>query len=128
MFGTILLFVCFILIGAWISSKNKGKMLRSMNNSRKKTKAEKRAANSGSPETEKSITQRLASLTDPDQWRAAKEQQDDVEHLHAVNVDSCESKLESLKTLYDAGILSREEYDQRVAKTKARHAHGTGEQ
>ena len=33
-------------------------------------------------------------------------------------MDSCEDRLESLKVLYDAGILDREEYAQRVARVK----------
>lgn len=32
-----------------------------------------------------------------------------------------EGRLESLKVLYDAGILDREEYTQRVARVKSRH-------
>ena len=39
----------------------------------------------------------------------------------AAGVDSCEGRLESLKVLYDAGILDREEYTQRVARVKSRH-------
>ena len=57
-------------------------------------------------------------------WSEARKQQDDAEHLHSVHVDSCEGRLQSLKVLYEAGILEREEYLQRVARTKARHAHG----
>ena len=38
-----------------------------------------------------------------------------------AGVDSCEGRLESLKVLYDAGILDREEYTQRVARVKSRH-------
>ena len=56
-----------------------------------------------------------------EQWRAAKQKQDDAEQLHAIHIDSCESKLESLRVLYDAGILDREEYAQRVARVKAKH-------
>ena len=37
-------------------------------------------------------------------------------------MDSCEDRLESLKVLYDAGILDREEYAQRVARVKRQHA------
>ena len=36
--------------------------------------------------------------------------------------DSGEDRLESLKVLYDAGILDREEYAQRVARVKRQHA------
>ena len=57
-----------------------------------------------------------------EQWRAAKAQQDDAERLHAVHVDSCESKLESLRVLHEAGILDNVEYAERVARTKAKHA------
>ena len=56
-----------------------------------------------------------------EQWRAAKRKQEDAEQLHAIHIDSCESKLESLRVLYDAGILDREEYAQRVARVKAKH-------
>ena len=56
-------------------------------------------------------------------WRAAKEQQDDAEQLHAIHIDSCESKLESLRVLYEAGILDKEEYADRVIRTKAKHEH-----
>ncbi|MBE7004802.1 MAG: hypothetical protein E7425_11110 [Ruminococcaceae bacterium] len=56
-----------------------------------------------------------------EQWRAAKVQQDDAERLHSIHVDTCESKLESLRVLYDAGILDREEYAQRVARIKSKH-------
>ncbi len=57
-------------------------------------------------------------------WSAAKRQQDDAEQVHAVHMDSCESKLQSLRTLYEAGILDREEYAQRVARVKAAHRSG----
>ena len=65
--------------------------------------------------------QKRAHMAQAAQWRAAKQQQDDAERLHAVHVDSCESKLESLRILYEAGILDREEYAQRVARTKEKH-------
>ena len=51
----------------------------------------------------------------------ARRQQADSLRVHAVGVDSCEGRLESLKVLYDAGILDREEYTQRVARVKSRH-------
>ncbi len=41
-------------------------------------------------------------------------------------MDSCEDRLESLKVLYDAGILDREEYAQRVARVKRQHAQSRG--
>ena len=53
--------------------------------------------------------------------RWARRQQADSLRVHAVGVDSCEGRLESLKVLYDAGILDREEYTQRVARVKSRH-------
>ena len=40
--------------------------------------------------------------------------------------DSGEDRLESLKVLYDAGILDREEYAQRVARVKQAHAQSRG--
>ena len=49
-------------------------------------------------------------------WAEARRQQAD-------SLDSCEGRLESLKVLYDAGILDREEYTQRVARVKAQHSH-----
>ena len=51
----------------------------------------------------------------------ARRQQADALRVHAEGVDSCEGRLESLKVLYDAGILDREEYTQRVARVKSRH-------
>ena len=68
--------------------------------------------------------EKRAGMAQAEKWRAAKEQQDDAEQLHAIHIDSCESKLESLRVLYEAGILDSEEYAQRVARTKAKHAHG----
>ena len=56
-------------------------------------------------------------------WAEARRQQADSLRVHAAGVDSCESRLESLKVLYDAGILDREEYVQRVARVKAQHSH-----
>ena len=54
-------------------------------------------------------------------WAEARRQQADSLRVHAAGVDSCEGRLESLKVLYDAGILDREEYAQRVARVKSRH-------
>ena len=65
-----------------------------------------------------------AWMAQSERWRAAKQQQDDAEQLHAVHVDSCESKLESLRVLYEAGILDKEEYADRVIRTKATHERG----
>ena len=56
-------------------------------------------------------------------WAEARRQQADSLRVHAAGVDSCEGRLESLKVLYDAGILDREEYAQRVARVKAQHSH-----
>lgn len=77
--------------------------------------------------TQRSVSaQKREAAVRPEQWRTAKAQQDDARQVHSINMDSCESKLESLKTLYDAGVLDREEYAQRVARVKAKHAHGAG--
>ncbi len=64
---------------------------------------------------------RRAQMAQTELWRAAKAQQDDAEQVHSVHMDSCESRLDSLRVLYDAGILDREEYAQRVARVKAKH-------
>ena len=56
-------------------------------------------------------------------WAEARRQQADSLRVHAAGVDSCEGRLESLKVLYDAGILDRDEYTQRVARVKAQHSH-----
>lgn len=55
-------------------------------------------------------------------WAVARKKQADSGEVHAVHMDSCEERLESLKVLYDAGILDREEYAQRVARVKRQHA------
>ena len=55
-------------------------------------------------------------------WEAARKKQADRGEVHSVHMDSCEDRLESLKVLYDAGILDREEYAQRVARVKKAHA------
>ena len=55
-------------------------------------------------------------------WEAARRKQADRGEVHSVHMDSCEDRLESLKVLYDAGILDREEYAQRVARVKRQHA------
>ena len=67
--------------------------------------------------------QKRAQAARAEEWRAAKRQQDDAQQLHSVGMDSCEGKLESLRVLYEAGILDREEYAQRVSRVKAKH-HG----
>ncbi len=65
--------------------------------------------------------QKRAQMRDAGQWIEAKRQQDDARQLHSIRMDTCEGKLESLRVLYDAGILDREEYAQRVARVKSRH-------
>lgn len=55
-------------------------------------------------------------------WEIARKKQADSGEVHSVHMDSCEDRLESLKVLYDAGILDREEYAQRVARVKRQHA------
>ena len=69
------------------------------------------------------VMQAAQSERAPDvlRWAAAKEQQDDAAQLHSVHIDSCESKLESIRVLYEAGILDREEYAQRKARILAKH-------
>ena len=59
-------------------------------------------------------------------WEAARRRQADRGEVHSVHMDSCEDRLESLKVLYDAGILDREEYAQRVARVKKAHAQSRG--
>ncbi len=54
-------------------------------------------------------------------WADARKKQSDAALVHGVHIDSCEGRLESLKVLYDAGILDREEYAQRVSRVKAQH-------
>ena len=55
-------------------------------------------------------------------WELARKKQADRGEVHAVHMDSCADRLESLKILYEAGILDREEYAQRVARVKRQHA------
>ena len=59
-------------------------------------------------------------------WEIARRKQADSGEVHSVHMDSCEDRLESLKVLYDAGILDREEYAQRVARVKRQHAQSRG--
>ena len=59
-------------------------------------------------------------------WEIARRKQADSGEVHSVHMDSCEDRLESLKVLYDAGILDREEYAQRVARVKKAHAQSKG--
>lgn len=59
-------------------------------------------------------------------WEIARRKQADSGEVHSVHMDSCEDRLESLKVLYDAGILDREEYAQRVARVKKAHAQSRG--
>ena len=55
-------------------------------------------------------------------WDLARKKQANRGEVHSVHMDSCEDRLESLKVLYDAGILDREEYAQRVARVRKAHA------
>ena len=55
-------------------------------------------------------------------WELARKKQADRSEVHAVHMDSCADRLESLKILYEAGILAREDYAQRVARVKKAHA------
>lgn len=73
------------------------------------------SAGTGAEEHRRSIEKR---------WAEARRRQEDAVRLHAASVDSCEGRLESLKVLYDAGILDRDEYAQRVERVKALHSHG----
>ena len=59
-------------------------------------------------------------------WELARKKQNDSGEVHSVHMDSCEDRLENLKVLYDAGILDREEYAQRVARVKKAHAQSRG--
>ena len=59
-------------------------------------------------------------------WEIARRKQADSGEVHSVHMDSCEDRLENLKVLYDAGILDREEYAQRVARVKQAHAQSRG--
>ncbi|MBQ2606876.1 MAG: hypothetical protein II587_02060 [Oscillospiraceae bacterium] len=92
-------------------------------------KNRKRRAEMGDTPKKKNVTPRQAKtlrreqMRSSEQWRRAKEQQDDAELVHSVSMDSCEGRLESLKVLYNAGILDRQEYEQRVARVKAKHEH-----
>ena len=55
-------------------------------------------------------------------WELARKKQADRSEVHSVHMDSCADRLESLKILYEAGILDHEEYAQRVARVKKAHA------
>ena len=56
-------------------------------------------------------------------WAEARRKQEDALLVHSAGVDSCEGRLESLKVLYGAGILDREEYRERVARVRSQHSH-----
>lgn len=58
-------------------------------------------------------------------FASARTKQSNADTVHAVHIDSCEGRLESLRVLYDAGILDREEYQQRVARVRAQHSEST---
>lgn len=79
------------------------------------------ASEDTSSPVERIRAQKREQMARVEQWRAAKTQQDDAQQLHSIKMDTCESKLESLRVLYDAGILDREEYASRVARVKAKH-------
>ena len=66
------------------------------------------------------------NLAAQERKRIARRKQADSGEVHSVHMDSCEDRLESLKVLYDAGILDREEYAQRVARVKKAHAQIRG--
>ena len=73
-------------------------------------------------EWEKSEQRRAAERASSEKrWAAARKQQADVALVHGVHIDSCEGRLESLRVLYEAGILDREEYAQRVARVRRAH-------
>ena len=55
-------------------------------------------------------------------WELARRKQADRSEVHSIHMDSCEERLENVKILYDAGILDREEYQQRVRRIKKAHA------
>lgn len=67
---------------------------------------------------EKNRREREASAK---RFATARKKQSNAEQLHTVHIDSCEGRLESLKVLYEAGILDREEYQARVKRTKKLH-------
>ena len=56
-------------------------------------------------------------------WAEARRQQADSLRVHAAGVDSCEGRLESLKVLYDAGILDREESTPSVSRASNPATH-----
>ncbi len=112
-------FVLFAAVALIVLAQKAGKKTAA----EKKEAAEKlaEAASPLAPGNQTRRGQRRAQMAQAELWRAAKEQQDDAEQVHSINMDSCESKLQSLRVLYDAGILDREEYAQRVARVKKRH-------
>lgn len=74
-------------------------------------------------EWEKSEERRAVERANSEKrWAAARRQQADAALVHGVHIDSCEGRLESLRVLYEAGILDREEYAQRVARVRRAHA------
>ena len=104
------LLVIFLMLRFWLAAMEK----------KKKTGD---AAKSGTVTPAQTRAKKRPVMANAELWRAAKRQQDDAEQLHSIRMDTCESRLESLRILYNAGILDREEYAQRVERTKARHAH-----
>jgi len=84
-------------------------------------RSEKRAAARELSPAPKGARRRAAQQAQAELWREAKHKQDDAAQVHSIHMDACESRLESLRVLYDAGVLDREEYAQRVARVKEKH-------
>ena len=115
-------FFIVLVIAVIVVGVNMGKLAgKADQGEQKKKPASGAAAKTGA--ARQSLQKSAASERAPDKlrWAEAKKQQDDAEQLHAVHVDSCESKLESIRILYEAGILDREEYEQRKTRIRAKH-------
>ena len=109
----VLLAVIFTVRAVFRSVAKKGGSARKEEPSEQAVPAAPRRA----PRTE----QKRAQMAQAELWRAAKRQQDDAEEVHSIKMDTCESRLENLRVLYNAGILDRVEYAERVARTKQQH-------
>jgi hypothetical protein len=114
------LFVVFAIVAAVL------KIVAVSNEQKKKNAADKSPVSVPKTSEETSPiravrAQKREAVARAEEWRAAKHQQDDAEQVHSIRMDTCESKLESLRALYKAGILDREEYIQRVSRVKAKH-------
>ncbi|MBE6908066.1 MAG: hypothetical protein E7474_00450 [Ruminococcaceae bacterium] len=119
----VVLVVIISLLDAIVTNKKKAEKNR--------TKSAEKLAEMASPLTPGNQTrrgQKRMQMAQRELWREAKTQQDDAGQVHSIHMDSCESRLESLRVLYDAGILDREEYAQRVARVKAKHAYGADDE